>query len=229
MILACIEMTCTIPLGVYSMIMANKGLPLQPYISWSNVHFDFSYIGQIPAVEWRSNSSARISAELTRWLFPVCALLFFVLFGTAGEAQKHYIRAFWWVAQRFGVSPPLPKTSLPSSSRYVFIDTSCAGPLMLTLFSFLQLAIHSKTQPPRIRWLLAGIHLYPLPRPRLQTALHIHDVLLLPRRHRGGLRRRREDSRSLFTDVRHYARHPWSFTQYTRRWTCLVGRPRPRI
>ncbi|KII83813.1 hypothetical protein PLICRDRAFT_119070 [Plicaturopsis crispa FD-325 SS-3] len=108
-LLACIEMLCTIPLGIYSMYIANQDVELSPYISWANVHFDFGRIGLFPALVWRSDPSFQISAELTRWLYPFCALLFFALFGFAGEAQKNYSIAFWAVAKRFGFNPPASK------------------------------------------------------------------------------------------------------------------------
>ncbi|KAF7969418.1 hypothetical protein HWV62_6211 [Athelia sp. TMB] len=119
-ILASVEMICTIPISIYSIYIANVGIPLQPYISWANVHFDFSYIGQEPAVQWRSSRPLVVSVELTRWLFPICALLFFSLFGLASDARRHYANAFWLTAGRFGVSPPATKTSLPPSSRWQF-------------------------------------------------------------------------------------------------------------
>ncbi|KIJ64367.1 hypothetical protein HYDPIDRAFT_112368 [Hydnomerulius pinastri MD-312] len=102
MLLAGIDMLCTIPVGIYSMYIANVGVPLEPYISWSNVHYGFSYVGLIPSIEWATDPSFRTSVELTRWLFPSCALLFFALFGFAGEARKNYSAAFFKVASLFG-------------------------------------------------------------------------------------------------------------------------------
>lgn len=119
MVLALIEMMCTIPIGIYSIYIDNKGVTLEPWTSWANVHFGFSFVSQIPAVVWRSDPAFRTSVELTRWLFPVCALLFFALFGLQGEAWRHYVQAYWRVAKIFGIFPPLTKTSLPPSSRYV--------------------------------------------------------------------------------------------------------------
>ena len=90
MLLAIIEMMCTIPVGVCSVYLANVGIPLEPYISWENVHYGFSYVGIIPSHEWQSSPSFRASVEMTRWLFPACAFLFFALFGFASEARKSY-------------------------------------------------------------------------------------------------------------------------------------------
>lgn len=119
MVLASVEMACTIPIGIYSIYISNKGVTLEPWVSWAETHYNFSYVGQTPAVVWRSNRAGMTSVELTRWLPIICALLFFVLFGFASEAKKNYVAGFWWAAKRFGVSPPTPKASLPESSRYV--------------------------------------------------------------------------------------------------------------
>ncbi|KAF9221756.1 STE3-domain-containing protein [Gyrodon lividus] len=105
MMLAVSEMFCTIPISIYSVYIANKGVPLQPWISWANTHYNFSYVGLIPAVEWMGDPSFRTSVELTRWLFPASALLFFLLFGFATEARKNYRAAFLFVAKFFGYRP----------------------------------------------------------------------------------------------------------------------------
>lgn len=105
MMLAITEMSCTVPISIYSIYIANKGVPLQPWISWADTHYDFSYIGQIPAVEWMSDPNFRVAVELMRWLYPASALVFFLLFGFGTEARKHYRAAFLRVAKLFGYRP----------------------------------------------------------------------------------------------------------------------------
>jgi pheromone a factor receptor len=102
MMLALSEMLCTVPISICSIYIANKGVQLQPWISWADTHYDFSYVGQIPAVVWRSNPNFRLSVELTRWLFPASGLVFFLLFGLGSEARKSYRSAFLRVAKFFG-------------------------------------------------------------------------------------------------------------------------------
>ena len=93
MLLALFNMTLTIPLGVFS-IYLNSHVRLAPWISWEDVHFNFSRVDLVPSIIWRSNPSFNTSVELTRWLFPVSAFLFFALFGFASEAQKQYHTLF---------------------------------------------------------------------------------------------------------------------------------------
>ncbi|KAL6308805.1 putative fungal pheromone GPCR, STE3-type [Sparassis latifolia] len=106
MLLSCSDMACTIPLSSYSMYIGSAGVNMEPYISWSNVHYDFSNVEQIPAIIWQSSRSYTISVELSRWIYPFSALLFFALFGFAGEARRHYRLAFWAVARYAGLRPP---------------------------------------------------------------------------------------------------------------------------
>ncbi|KIJ08360.1 hypothetical protein PAXINDRAFT_182292 [Paxillus involutus ATCC 200175] len=114
MLLASLDMLCTIPVGIYSMYIANVGVPLEPYISWANVHWGFSYVGLIPSIEWASDPPFRTSVELTRYLFPASSFLFFALFGFAGEARKNYLTIFLKVSSLFGYKPK------PASSAGVY-------------------------------------------------------------------------------------------------------------
>ncbi|EDR00817.1 STE3-like pheromone receptor [Laccaria bicolor S238N-H82] len=116
MSLSIIDMMCTVPLGVYSIYIGNKGVKLAPWISWEDTHFNFSRVGVVPSLIWRSDPSFQTSVELTRWLPVVCAFLFFALFGFAAEAQKHYKMMFTFVAKPLGFGQPPkvpPKAVLP--------------------------------------------------------------------------------------------------------------------
>lgn len=114
-LLALIDIMCTVPLGIFSIYIGNKGVTLAPWISWEDTHYDFSRVGLVPSIVWRSNPAYRVSQELSRWLPVVCALLFFALFGFAAEAQKHYRLVFWYVMKAFGLKPTLGKQPSPPS------------------------------------------------------------------------------------------------------------------
>jgi pheromone a factor receptor len=102
--LAGIEMLCTIPLGAYVIYLNATAQPVLPWISWANVHFNFSRIEQIPSVAWRTSGPAVLSIEFSRWFLVVCALVFFAFFGFADEARKNYRLAYVSVAKRVGLS-----------------------------------------------------------------------------------------------------------------------------
>ena len=117
MALACTEILCTTPLAIFITWLNLTAQPVEPWKGWSDTHFDYSRVEQIPSILWHQNNLLVIGMELSRWVVPFLAFVFFGYFGFAEEARKHYRLAFWAVAKRFGFSPP-PKSnpgSLPSS------------------------------------------------------------------------------------------------------------------
>ncbi|EGO02303.1 hypothetical protein SERLA73DRAFT_166760 [Serpula lacrymans var. lacrymans S7.3] len=106
MALSTLEILCTVPLGLYSLIIDASGDNVAPYISWENVHYDFSYVGQIPVVLWQMDPQFVVRVELTRWLLVLCAFAFFAFFGLAKEARKNYSLAFY--AVRLSLPPFSP-------------------------------------------------------------------------------------------------------------------------
>ncbi|KAF7372712.1 STE3-like pheromone receptor [Mycena sanguinolenta] len=119
MALASMELFLSLPIFTYGLYLTITRQPIQPWISWDNVHADFSNIGQEPAIIWRSDSHFQATYELSRWIGVVCALVFFGFFGFAAEAKKQYRLAFWAVAKLCGCTPPangalpLPRISFP--------------------------------------------------------------------------------------------------------------------
>lgn len=114
MLFSCLEMSGTIPVSVYSTYIITKGVPISPWISWADTHYNFSFVEQIPADVWRSYAPRRINAEMTRWLFPCSALLFFALFGFAQEARKQYMKAFRRMKAEAGYLLPIRGGSIRS-------------------------------------------------------------------------------------------------------------------
>ncbi|KAL4076381.1 STE3-like pheromone receptor [Scleroderma citrinum] len=94
MVLCMVEVAFTVPLGIYNMVLDSGADELQPYISWENVHFDFSYVGQYPAVAWQSSPETALSLESSRWFCVLCALIFFMFFGWSREIREGYYHAF---------------------------------------------------------------------------------------------------------------------------------------
>ena len=103
MCLASVEILFNIPIALY-VIALQARFPLNPYISWENVHYDFSHVQEIPSLIWRSNLQEQIAVELPRWTTVFCAFVFFTFFGFADEARKNYRNAFQSVAKRVGIS-----------------------------------------------------------------------------------------------------------------------------
>jgi len=103
MCLASVEVLFTVPVTIYG-ISVQAREPLNPWISWENVHSFFSRVDQFPALEWRDNGTVEFLMEGDRWSVVFCAFLFFSFFGFADEAKKNYRYVFQSVAKRVGLS-----------------------------------------------------------------------------------------------------------------------------
>ncbi|KAI0799790.1 pheromone A receptor-domain-containing protein [Irpex lacteus] len=94
MLLSCLEMMLSVPLTSLSIYLNSHGLTLSPWVSWADAHYNFSFVVRTPAFVWRNNTQYAVAAELSRWIYPCSALLFFALFGFAEEALRNYRSAF---------------------------------------------------------------------------------------------------------------------------------------
>ena len=110
--LAMTEMFCTTPLGLFVLILNASG-GVGKWVSWSDTHFDYGRIEQIPGVLWRSNHRFYVLMELTRWLPAFSGLVFFCFFGFAQEARKQYIKAYIFLTKYLKFLPK-PKSALSS-------------------------------------------------------------------------------------------------------------------
>ncbi|KIY47096.1 pheromone receptor, partial [Fistulina hepatica ATCC 64428] len=91
MALAMTEMACTTPLNIFIVVLnATATGGLSPYVSWANIHWGYSHVELYPAILWRADHRVAVGVELTRWLAPVCALIFFAYFGFTSEARRNY-------------------------------------------------------------------------------------------------------------------------------------------
>ncbi|KAH7912936.1 pheromone A receptor-domain-containing protein [Hygrophoropsis aurantiaca] len=112
MVLSGIEIMCTVPLGLYAIVLNSAGHQVQPWLGWADVHYDFSRVGQIPSVIWKGNLHAIVGLETTRWLYVLCAFTFFGFFGLAEEARTGYRRAVYSAAQRLGCLKRAPADNM---------------------------------------------------------------------------------------------------------------------
>jgi len=116
MALAMTEMFSTTPLAIFVIYLNATTSEIGPWRSWDDTHFDYFRVNQYPSVLWHLNHQLVISMELTRWVAPFSALVFFGFFGFAQEAQKQYRTAYFFVAKYLKFLPG----AQPKSSRCVF-------------------------------------------------------------------------------------------------------------
>jgi len=114
MALSGIEILGTIPIGTY-VIVHNIKLGVGPWISWENVHSDYSRVMQVPGFVWKNNLDVYNGLEMFRWLIVACAFIFFGFFGFAAEARQHYRLVYTSLASRIGISTTA-STTLHGSS-----------------------------------------------------------------------------------------------------------------
>jgi pheromone a factor receptor len=117
MALATTEILLTTPLAIFIIWLDATALPVEPWRGWADTHLAFSRVEQIPALFWRTNHLVVVSLELSRWVTPLCAFVFFGYFGFGDEARKHYRLVFWALVKPFGFSPS-PKTSGSNVYKY---------------------------------------------------------------------------------------------------------------
>ncbi|KAF8884494.1 fungal pheromone STE3G-protein-coupled receptor [Infundibulicybe gibba] len=134
MALAMTEILFTTPLAAFSIWLNATATPIGPWRSWADTHFNYSRVRLIPAILWRSNRLLSASMEFSRWVVPLCALIFFVFFGFADEARRHYRLAFWAVVKRLGFKPA-PKPSHAGVPSIGYVISSVLRNIPFILFS----------------------------------------------------------------------------------------------
>ncbi|PIL26108.1 hypothetical protein GSI_11862 [Ganoderma sinense ZZ0214-1] len=87
--LAALDILFTIPLTTYNIISNYKQDPYQ-WRGFADLHSNFGRVDQYPAVIWRANPQAVSIMNFRMWTPIACALAFFMCFGFAQEAIKHY-------------------------------------------------------------------------------------------------------------------------------------------
>jgi pheromone a factor receptor len=103
MTLSCLDIIGTIPLNLYY-IVKNATLGVRPWISWDNIHRDYSHVILVPSSFWKYHHDMAQAVELHRWALVMWAFLFFAFFGFAEEARRNYRRAFTSLISRIGLS-----------------------------------------------------------------------------------------------------------------------------
>ena len=131
MCLAGVEILFNIPLALYGISIQARA-PLNPYISWENVHYNFSRVPEVPAIIWKNNPTLNLDLELTRWSIIFCAFVFFIFFGFADEAKKNYRYAFQSVAKRVGLSTGTSSFGHGVDSSFGYGSDECVPHLILS-------------------------------------------------------------------------------------------------
>ncbi|PVF96424.1 STE3-like pheromone receptor [Serendipita vermifera] len=115
MALASMEIIIVLPLNLLSIIGNLTNKPLQPWVSWAYVHYNFSRVSYVPRWLLDANKKQAVQFTISRWAIPCSGILFFLFFGLSVEARKDYYRVANLVLGVFGVK--LTPPSSPRASR----------------------------------------------------------------------------------------------------------------
>jgi len=111
LMLSGIDILITLPFYIW---IFTTWFPLLPWGTWTEIHVDWSVIEVVPAAIWRNDRTAVVSIELTRWISVIYAIIFFIFFGFAEEARKHYRSTLQTVAETVRHQKISPLSSQPS-------------------------------------------------------------------------------------------------------------------
>ncbi|KIK78556.1 hypothetical protein PAXRUDRAFT_834509 [Paxillus rubicundulus Ve08.2h10] len=99
---------------------------LRPWISWDNVHSNFSEVAYFPLV--------LLPKSTLLWVFviwaeiPVASILFFAFFAFGREAMKEYFATFSWIRRNIFLTPDRPSKHSLSSVSGSFGNAVCRKP-----------------------------------------------------------------------------------------------------
>jgi pheromone a factor receptor len=109
MALAATEMMFSLPLSLFFLTSSLQNASLKPWISWDDTHLDWGFIGFVPRAFFDATPGVRTQIDLSRWVTPAGAFVFFAYFGLAGEASEEYRKIFWRMVKPLGLKPSTPK------------------------------------------------------------------------------------------------------------------------
>nr|ANB67024.1 pheromone receptor [Agrocybe salicacicola] len=124
---------------------------LRPWISWEDVHFEFSRIGLFPKMFIPRREF--LYTFLLWWTLPISSFLFFAFFSFGQDAMKEYRECYLWVRRRiFRLADPSEKFSgsSPLPSLYV-VDAHRLDFILLTRPSMANSLTANQKQPSRLQ------------------------------------------------------------------------------
>ena len=102
MFMATTDFCFTIPLAMWAIIEDAFSGASQRWISWDNIHSEYSQIWGYP----RTSLTRRLIyvIEIERWSAVLCAFVFFGFFGLSNEAKKNYRLLASAIAKYLGIT-----------------------------------------------------------------------------------------------------------------------------
>ncbi|PWZ01478.1 pheromone receptor a1 [Testicularia cyperi] len=92
--LTAVDMVIFFPIYIVGISLSLKTYTLLPYDSWAQVHAGFNRVESLPAFVVEQQTQSMVNLILSRWVGPVAAITFFVMFGMGHEARQVYSGGF---------------------------------------------------------------------------------------------------------------------------------------
>lgn len=108
-----VELVVAFPLTLFELLTNIITIPIFPWISWEDTHFNFDRFDQYPAILIEQDALTTIHLGIPLWIVPILAYIFFIFFGLGREQINQYKRWFYTVLKPFGVKPPAPRPYNP--------------------------------------------------------------------------------------------------------------------
>lgn len=93
MLFASLDVCFLFPLNIVFLYLTSQ----QAFYKWkglADLHFGFSFVGQIPASSWRASQSSINQVMITPASSIAACFVFFAFFGLAKESREHYRVAY---------------------------------------------------------------------------------------------------------------------------------------
>ncbi|KAF8174224.1 GPCR fungal pheromone mating factor [Pholiota molesta] len=94
MAMSLVQMFWGLSLGIFNMWFTMKP-GLRPWISWADVHFNFSRVGVFPTIVIPPKQLSY--SYLLWWSVPISSVFFFAFFAFGQDAMKEYRKCFNWI------------------------------------------------------------------------------------------------------------------------------------
>jgi pheromone a factor receptor len=126
-VLSASQIITSLPISLFNLYANAFYLPVGPWISWDNTHYDYSRVNQFPSAVWRAGPTSGLLLDFSRWIVVIAALLFFAFFGFAEEARKHYRKAYSFATSSLRLSDSRKGSSRAGSASPPYTPSSSFG------------------------------------------------------------------------------------------------------
>jgi len=118
MALAASDVFLCVPIQLLVIIQSVPFMKKVHWISWEDTHWGFQRVDQFSELQWMNSPTMKFNAYCAKSLTIVACAAFFLFFGFADEAQKHYKMALNSMAKTLRISTAGSGSTTESGTRW---------------------------------------------------------------------------------------------------------------